>query len=917
MKKLYQILALCMMFIATAANAQESSSVTFWDGSSTTVSLKAGETKTFQYTAEGTGSFYIIAKTQTTTLPVDITGGVWLDGSYDESLAFEVTDKYDNGTGIYANITVWEGDLIRFNLSAAADATESETEFTMTSLFFNRWYGGNSFDNPIELERDVTKTLPVCKNQSSIFNTDYPYTTYCSFTAPSNGVASIYTEEYLVYYLEEEYFDGMHEMKYSVQDAKTNDHEFIVEEGKKYIIMLPLTRPSEATFKMTSTRVGEVCNNPIVIKSSQSLDLAKGDNWFKIDAQELGVANFMEMQVAAGWNGSINFYNDCDMASDVISAKTISNAAVTYNENIDPNFTGTRELYLNIKVTNVESIKNAITLELREAKEGEACSSAIPVTEKTTSFEAAARNYWFQYTAKSTANLTIKAEGCDVMYAVSNCAMNALTQRADGSYRVNEGDNVLVCLSVAEAGTKKISFEENELVMGDDCDNPIDFALGTTMTIQNPGEAIKFYRFTATESGYAVIKTTCEEWVTNYWSVNIKDDCNGYALDYIRSEYEDENTGALGLSYKWAITAGKSYIIEISQFETAQKEFTIESQYEAAVGGTSCETALAIESLNEKISLPFIPENILWYTYTADKSGFYTVHVKLGRGCTMQVKVGDCAAQTVNSTNDNSFSDAYMKGYKMCKVYVEEGTPFFVYTKTNSELSELEENEESYYLSVTFAEARPGEYFGLPIQAEKGVAYTLPTGDENYDKWYVYTIPANTEEVFTVTSDIVPVMGSLGLYQNEKTTYVATTAYRDGVYTMVSNKNADNKIINKTYTFEPSAEGYVVYIKTSYQKNLTSWYIGQTPVGIDEVKEGISINIYPNPSSGIFYVNVPEVGQNTQVTVTSITGATIYKQVLTSTSTQINLSNKLSTGIYLVTVTEGGQNKATSKLIIK
>ena len=750
MKKLYQILTLCMMFMSTIVNAQQSNSVIFWDGTDTKVTLKTGETKTYQYQAEETGTLYIIAKTQTTTLAVDVTGGLWMDGNYVAEFPFSVAEKYDNGTGIYATIDVWRGDQIRFDLSVPNYETESETEFTMTSLFFSSNYGGKTFDEAISLELNETKFLPVYKNLSTEINTEFSNTTYCSFIAPYNGVASIFTEEYLVYYLEEELFDGMHQMKYSVLDATTNDHEFIVEEGKKYIVMLPLTRPLQVTFKMTSNRAGEVCTNPIKISDTQTLDLVKGDNWYKIDVTSLGTKNFMEMQVAAGWNGSIEFYNDCDVTSDVISSKTISNAAVTYYENIESNYIENNNLYINIKVSDVASINGGVTLNLREPNEGEACSTAIPVTEATTNFNANVRNYWFQYTAKTSGKLSIVADECEIKYAVSNCSKNALTQRADGTYRVDEGDNVLVCLAVTEAGAKKISFIETELVVGEDCDNPIDFVLGDNMSIQDQGEIVKFYRFTATESGYATLKTTCEEWVTNYWSINIKDDCQGKVLDYVRSEYEDENTGALGLSYKWSITAGKSYIIEISQFEIAADNFTLETLFENATNGTSCETAIAIESLGQNINIPNISENILWHTYTADKSGFYTVHVKIGQGSTMKVKVGDCDADFINSSTDNSYADAYMLGYKICKIYAEQGTPFFVYTMLNSNLEEPD--EEGFYLNVTFAEPRPGEYFGLPIQAKKGETYTLPTGDEDYDKWYVYTIPANIEQERTLAS---------------------------------------------------------------------------------------------------------------------------------------------------------------------
>ena len=76
--------------------------------------------------------------------------------------------------------------------------------------------------------------------------------TFCKFTAPSDGVASILTSEYLIYVLEEENIGSIENLFRSVsQDAATNDHEFIVRKGVDYIVVVPNIRPATLTFKMT------------------------------------------------------------------------------------------------------------------------------------------------------------------------------------------------------------------------------------------------------------------------------------------------------------------------------------------------------------------------------------------------------------------------------------------------------------------------------------------------------------------------------------------------------------------------------------------------------------------------------------------------------------------------------------------
>ncbi len=86
---------------------------------------------------------------------------------------------------------------------------------------------------------------------------------------------------------------------------------------------------------------------------------------------------------------------------------------------------------------------------------------------------------------------------------------------------------------------------------------------------------------------------------------------------------------------------------------------------------------------------------------------------------------------------------------------------------------------------------------------------------------------------------------------------------------------------------------------------------GNTSVGVEEVANTANFNVYPNPSTGLFNVNVTS-NDNVTLTVRDIVGKTIInKTVAGGTKETISLAN-YSKGVYFLTV--GTQ---TEKLIVE
>lgn len=913
MKKVFHILLMLFVGIASAAHAQqEAATITEWNGSNKRLRMRADSLITFSYTATENGTLYIYADDQDVAdnVHVSIWGGWYHDGAYDSDSPLQEAGSYENGVGIYGWIKVFAGDEIRFTLSTPEEAEGIMAIFTLKSIFFNESIKGDSWEQPIALTQNEKVTLPVYKNYDSDYLSDLSYATFTRFVAPSDGVASIYTSQYLIYYIEEGLYGSVDEpLKYVSQDISTDDHEFVVKKDSAYIIIVPNSRPADITFKMTSTRLGESCKAPIEVSSfPTTLDLVKGNNYYHIDLTDIGDKYIMEMSTVAGWNGSITYMSNCNYESDEYLPVDIKGSAMNQLLNLDPLFAG-NELIINYKVTSPASVKGAATLTLREAAEGESLDKAKVISAGETVFSGSAHDYWFAYTSSKDVELSINTTGTIKHVLYSRTSGNIMN--GDNKYRLSEGQTIYLCVTANE-GANSITLTEKTIEAGDYCDMPIIFSLGEKVIIKDRGDDVMNYRqFTAEKSGFAIFETTSKNVIDYYWSIYFRTECSGKTINYIREDITDSKGNITARTYKIPVTEGTTYLFEIMSFANEGADVVFTSRLEEANEGDICATAIAIAQLGDTITIDNTPESTVWHKYVADRTGFYTTYAKLGRGSNLKIKVGDCEASEINGSDDNRYSNAYMAGYKLCKVYIEKGETLYICTTINADPGDTDGN--NYYIVPTFAEARPGERFADPITAVPGTKYTLTTGTDGYETWYAYTMPANQEVTITISSTIKN-YSSLTFYKDEKT---SLSAYKND-FTQTNIVNDEGVTIGKSYLFAPADAEYTVYIKAPIATiaEPVVWQIVGGDNGIEHIVGNLVVTVYPNPSDGAFTVSVPAAAEGATITINTLSGSTIYHAALTQGNTAIDLRGQLNTGIYLVTVSSNNK-VATSKLIIK
>lgn len=127
-------------------------------------------------------------------------------------------------------------------------------------------------------------------------------------------------------------------------------------------------------------------------------------------------------------------------------------------------------------------------------------------------------------------------------------------------------------------------------------------------------------------------------------------------------------------------------------------------------------------------------------------------------------------------------------------------------------------------------------------------------------------------------------------------------SHLDASYTDLKNLNEPNSYFNHT-------------LKTLYLLALTgNFYLPPTAVlkTADYTASEETISVYPNPSKGVFTV---EVSPKSEIIVISPQGKIVSKQTTTAKNTEINLADK-ATGVYLVKIISDNK-KVVKKLILK
>ena len=918
MKKIfYTLLVLFVGIIQTVDAQQEASSIIEWNGKNKRLMMRADSLLTFSYKATENGTLYIYSDDQNVSdnMHVSIWGGWYHDGAYDADSPLQEAGSYENGVGIYAWIKVLAGDEIRFTLSTPEEAEGIMAIFTLKSLFFGEDVKGDSWEAPIALAQNAKTALPVYRNYDSDYLADLSYATFCRFVAPSDGVASIFTSQYLIYYIEEELYGSIDiPLQYATQDMATDDHEFVVKKDKAYIIIVPNSRPTEVTFKMVSDRLGENCKAPIeLIEFPAVLDLVKGNNFYRIDLGTIGDKYIMELQTAVGWQGTITYLDNCDYETEELLPAAVNGAASSYIYNLDPLYMGS-ELIINFNLVDVPNATDAATISLREPKEGESFDKATAIKIGKNVFNGVARDYWFVYTSDKDAEISVSSTGTLKHMLYSRGSGNIINEY--NVYRISEGQKLYMCVNTTADGPGSITLTEKAVAEGDYCDNPILFDLGEDIIVKDRGDNVSNFRqFAAEKSGFAILETTSKNVINNYWSIYFREDCDSKTISYVRSETTDASGNVVARAYKIPVAEGNNYLIEIMAFANNGADVVFTTRFEEANEGGVCATAIEINQLGDTIAISNTPETTIWYKYTADKGGFYTTYAKIGRGSNLRVKIGDCDSDEINASDDSRYSNAYMAGYKKSKVYVEKGETFYIGITINADPGDTDGT--NYYIVPTFAESRPGERFADAIQAEPGTEYTLTTGINGYDTWYTYTLPAGTETTINISSTMKN-YSSLMFYVDEKT---SLSAYKKD-FTQTNIFNEEEVMIGKNYVFPTLETDRTIYIKAPIAAiaEPVVWKIvkenNNEGEGLDDIKGCLVATVYPNPTDGLFYVNVPTVVGDATMVVVTLSGATVCTARLSQGLNAIDLRGQLSSGIYMVTINSERQVVA-SKLIVR
>ncbi|NQY74108.1 MAG: T9SS type A sorting domain-containing protein, partial [Candidatus Margulisbacteria bacterium] len=206
-------------------------------------------------------------------------------------------------------------------------------------------------------------------------------------------------------------------------------------------------------------------------------------------------------------------------------------------------------------------------------------------------------------------------------------------------------------------------------------------------------------------------------------------------------------------------------------------------------------------------------------------------------------------------------------------------------------------------------------------------------GGAGSDRGYVTTVDASgniyTSGIYRDTVDFDPGAGTTNLSANGFDDVFVQKMDPQGNFLWAKSFGGSSVEIGRSITVDASGNVYAIgeFIGTvdfdpgAGTTNLSSnggadffvQKMSQLTTGIVENSYEHKLVVYPNPSSGIFSIDLGAVHESSIFTITDISGKLI--ETITITQSQVlNLSIKEPAGIYFVSI-QTGNKKATIKLI--
>ncbi|MCB9260899.1 MAG: T9SS type A sorting domain-containing protein [Flavobacteriales bacterium] len=141
---------------------------------------------------------------------------------------------------------------------------------------------------------------------------------------------------------------------------------------------------------------------------------------------------------------------------------------------------------------------------------------------------------------------------------------------------------------------------------------------------------------------------------------------------------------------------------------------------------------------------------------------------------------------------------------------------------------------------------------------------------------------------------------------------------------MFFNRPLTPKEIMKLYVGEVCISEVTIYDTIKYYDTISlavtdTLYIKFNVGSTGGNKSLASVKVYPNPSSGLIYIDaqIPSFASGYSLTIRDNVGKSIYQSSITSTTTTVNLTNFTAKGIYYVEISDpSGGVISTKKIVI-